>query len=102
MTPEERARFLPVMKALLKVMETNRPAPGDINTLLVLTRDLSKYVPKGDSSQFGAFANLGGFGNMEGLENMGLPETGDVIKSIRGKPHIKTSFGEFEILIYKN
>ena len=35
------------MKALVKVMETNTPAPKDVNTLLVLTRDLTKNLPKG-------------------------------------------------------
>ena len=35
------------MKALVKVMETNTPAPEDVNTLLVLTRDLTKNLPKG-------------------------------------------------------
>merc|ERR1712193_319025 len=30
MSAQERQRFLPVMKALLKVMETNQPAPGDV------------------------------------------------------------------------
>merc|ERR1712241_428912 len=31
MSAQERQRFLPVMKALLKVMETNKPAPADVN-----------------------------------------------------------------------
>merc|ERR1712242_374338 len=39
-TPDQRATYLPVMKALLKVMETNRPAVQDINNLMVLTREL--------------------------------------------------------------
>ena len=38
LTPELRSTLLPVMKALLKVMETDRPAPEDINSLLLLTR----------------------------------------------------------------
>ena len=46
MTPQQRAQYLPVMKALLKVMETKYPAAQDINTLMVLTRDLSAQVPK--------------------------------------------------------
>ena len=96
MSPEERARFLPVMRALLRVMETNNPSPSDINTLLVLTRDLTKYVPDGDTSQFGALAGqFGGFLNLEGIESMGIPETGDVVKTIDGQPHIITTFGEF-------
>ena len=47
LSSEERNKFLPVMKALVKVMETNTPAPKDVNTLLVLTRDLTKNLPKG-------------------------------------------------------
>jgi len=98
MTKEERARFLPVMKALLKVMQTNRPAPADVNTLLVLSRDLSKYVPKGDASKFSALASqFGDFGSLDSLEDMGIPKTGDVIKTINGKPHIKTTFGLFPL-----
>ena len=92
MTPEERNRFLPVMRALLKVMETSTPAPEDINTLLVLSRDLTKYIPDG-SAQFGAFANL------DGIESMGLPETGDVIKYVNGEPHIETQFGELKFFL---
>ena len=87
MTAEERGWFLPVMKALLKVMETSTPAPEDVNTLLVLSRDLSKYIPEA-SSQFTSFVNV------NGIENMGLLETGDVIIDVDGEPHIQTQFGE--------
>merc|ERR1712193_283000 len=90
MSAQERQRFLPVMKALLKVMETNQPAPADVNDLLVKTRNLQKYVPEG-SVDFGAFANL------EGIESMGIPETGDVIRTIGGQPHIMTTFGAFPL-----
>ena len=41
LTPELRSTLLPVMKALLKVMETDRPDPEDINSLLLLTRGQS-------------------------------------------------------------
>merc|ERR1712217_630492 len=54
MSAQERARFLPVMKALLRVMETKNAAPSDVNNLLILTRDLQKYAPA-DSANFGAF-----------------------------------------------
>merc|ERR1712193_237561 len=90
MSAQERQRFLPVMKALLKVMETNQPAPADVNDLLVKTRNLQKYVPEG-SVDFGSFANL------EGIESMGIPETGDVIRTIGGQPHIMTTFGAFPL-----
>merc|ERR1712156_988669 len=57
MSAQERARFLPVMKALLKVMKTKNAAPSDVNNLLILTRDLQKYAPA-DSANFGGFANF--------------------------------------------
>ena len=68
MTRRERAQFLPVMTALLRVMETDRPSPEDINTLLVLSRDLSKNIPEGQSNIFGQFGDIfGGFGGGFGL-----------------------------------
>jgi len=90
MSAQERARFLPVMKALLKVMETKNAAPSDVNNLLILTRDLQKYAPA-DS------ANFGGFANFEGIEGMGIPQEGDVIQNIDGQPHIMTNFGAFPL-----
>merc|ERR1712079_978576 len=54
------------------------------------TRNLQKYVPEG-SVDFGSFANL------EGIESMGIPETGDVIRTIGGQPHIMTTFGTFPL-----
>ena len=81
------------MKALLKVMETNRPAAEDINDLLILTRDLIRQVPDGQSlPSIGFGAGFGGFG-LEGVKDMGLPETGDVIININNQPHIITRFG---------
>jgi len=90
---EEMTRYLPVMKALLKVMKTNKAAPEDVNTLLVLSRDLQKYAPKGNN-QFGGIGILDSFGGMEG---MGLPETGDLIINVNGEPHIRTEFGTFPL-----
>merc|ERR1712039_249676 len=84
---QERTQLLPVMKALLRVMETNKPAPSDINNLLILTRDLENSV----SNEFAGFANL------EIIENVGVPKIGDVIKTIRGEPHIMTKFGAFPL-----
>ena len=92
-TSEQRAIYLPVMKALLKVMSTKRPAAQDINNLLIVTRELNKKVPKGQNL-------LGNFGSgdlnfgVDDLESMGLPETGDLIITVKGTPHIKTTFGE--------
>ena len=86
---EQRNQFLPVMKALYKVMETSRPAPEDVNTLLVLTRDLTKDLPGGGSG----LPVIAGFN----IDNMGLLPEGDVIVDIEGVPYINTQFGEFHL-----
>ena len=75
------------MKALYKVMETSTPAPEDVNTLLVLTRDLTKDLPGGGSG----LPVIAGFN----IDNMGLLPEGDVIVDIEGVPYINTQFGEF-------
>merc|ERR1712241_18990 len=93
MSRQERAQYLPVMQALLNVMETNRPSPQDINTLTVLTRDLARQSNGASSDLFGQF---GGFG-LSGLESMGLPESGDIIVPVNGIPHIKTQWGAFPL-----
>ena len=95
-TPEQRATYLPVLKALLKVMESSRTSTQDINTLMVLTRDLNKKVPK-DQDLLGNFGNFGSFGNfgINNLESMGIPATGDVIVNVDGIPHIRTEFGKY-------
>ena len=93
MSDEERAQYLPIMKALLKVMETSTPSPQDVNNLLKLSRDLAKNTPKGQFQiPFGGF----GFGGLsiDDIESMGLPETGDVIKTVDGVANINTKFGE--------
>ena len=86
MNRQQRSQFLTVMRALEKVMETSIPAPEDVNTLLVLTRDLSKNIPEGTNfvPSFNGF-NVG---------EMGLPEDGDVIVNVDGVPHIVTQFGK--------
>ena len=91
-TPDQRATYLPVMKALLKVMESNRPSIQDINTLMVLTRELNKKVPKGQN----LLGNFGNFG-IDNLESMGLPAYGDIITSVNGVPHIRTEFGNYHL-----
>jgi len=91
-TADQRATYLPVMRALLKVMNTDRPAPSDINTLMVATRELNKKVPKGQN----LLGNFGDFG-IGDLESMGLPETGDIVVDIDGIPHIRTQWGTFPL-----
>ena len=81
MTPQQRAQYLPVMKALLKVMETKYPAAQDINTLMILTRDLSKQVPKvGTDQTFGSaelFSLLNtGFFKMDSFNFLGTKSFG--------------------------
>ena len=87
------------MKALLKVMQTNKPSSEDLNTLMVLTRELNKKVPKGQNL-LGNF-NFGDFGGFGDLESMGLPETGDIVMDIDGIAHVRTSFGKFFIFVLK-
>ena len=88
------------MKALLKVMQTNKPSSEDLNTLMVLTRELNKKVPKGQNL-LGNF-NFDAFGGFGDLESMGLPETGDIVIDIDGIAHVRTSFGNFFIFDLKS
>ena len=37
------------MEALLKTMETDVPSARDMNTLMILVRDLLKTVPEGET-----------------------------------------------------
>ena len=86
------------MKALLKVMESSRTSPSDINTLMIATRELNKKVPK-DQNLLGDFRDFGKFGNfgIDNLETMGIPATGDVIVDVDGVPHIRTEFGNYRV-----
>jgi len=93
LSSEERNKFLPVMKALVKVMETNTPAPEDVNTLLVLTRDLTKNLPKDLPLGSRSLPSFNGFN----INEMGLMEDGDVIVDVEGVPHILTQFGAFPL-----
>merc|ERR1711935_650239 len=93
--PEQRATYLPVMKALLKVMQTSQPSTQDLNTLMILTRELNKKVPKGETNLLGNLGNLLGNFGFGDLESMGLPESGDIVMDIDGIAHVRTSFGVF-------
>ena len=92
--PEQRATYLPVMKALLKVMQTSQPSSQDLNTLMGLTRELNKKVPKGETNLLGNLGNLLGNFGFGDLESMGLPESGDIVMDIDAVPHVRTSFGK--------
>ena len=81
----------------MKVMETSTPAPEDVNTLLVLTRELTKNIPEDTNnvdipSSFNGFDIPEGLGDIEGLGL--LPEDGDVIVQHNDIPHIVTQFGK--------
>merc|ERR1712170_344055 len=84
----KRSQYLPVMKALLKVMESKRFSPNDVNTLMILTRDLLKQLPN-DQFNFGPNSWLGK------VIDMGLPESGDIVVNINRIPHITTQWGTF-------
>ena len=88
MTRQSRNQYLPVMRALLKVMETSTPAPEDVNTLLVLTRELTNSIPDDTKNVIPSF-------NGFDIEGLGLlAEDGDVIVQHNDIPHIVTQFGE--------
>ena len=89
MTYEERNTYLPVMKSLVKVMETRYPAPEDVNTLLVLSRDLAKGLLKVKGGELPIPAS---FGDVN-IADMLLYE-GDAIVNVDGLPHILTKYGE--------
>ena len=56
---------------------------------MILTRELTEQIPKNEN----LLTSIGGFG-LDGLETIGLPESGDIVIDVGGVPHIKTEFGE--------
>ena len=62
---------------------------------MILTRDLTNQIPKDQN----ILTSIGGFG-LDGLENIGLPESGDIAINVEGVPHIKTKFGELNVSYY--
>jgi len=101
---EEKDIYLPVMKALLKVMESNTTAPEDVNNLLVLTRDLTKDLPEEATNLISSFDGLED-SFKDGLEGIVipdigdgvLPEDGDIIVQFKDSPYIVTQFGAFPL-----
>ena len=83
------------MKALEKVMETSTPKPEDVNTLLVLSRDLAKEAPEGNQT-FPAFAGI-----EVGVADLGLADEGPAIVNLDGIPHIVTQFGKLNLPKYQ-
>ena len=80
------------MKVLLKVMETEKLSPNDVNTLMILTRDLLKNTPD-DQFNFGSNSFLGK------VKDLGLPESGDIIVDVNRIPHIRTQWGKLRFKI---
>ena len=62
---------------------------------MILTRDLTNQIPKDQN----ILTSIGGFG-LDGLETIGLPESGDIVINVEGVPHIKTEFGELNVSYY--
>ena len=83
------------MEVLIKVLNTSTPAPEDINTLLLYTRNLTRDADI-QKDEFGnAIPGFGGFNDLGiSLEGGGLLEDGDVIVNVEGVPHINTQFGK--------
>ena len=72
------------------------PTTTDVNTLMILTRELTSQIPKSEN----LLTSIGGFGlDFVGLETIGLPESGDIVIDVGGVPHIKTEFGELNIFL---
>ena len=98
LTPAQRAVLLPVMESLLRVMETDRPYFGDVNTLMIQVRDLLRQVPEGrmpDLRQIGFYTSSTPSGmNLGTLKNIALPQTGDIAITENGMDKIVTGFGE--------
>ena len=95
-----RPQLLPVMKALLKVMETNKPEPKDVNKLLVLTRELMDLIPDGGDFALPSLKQYGfdvdsieGFG-LDGIKKIGLSNTGDIIVMKSNRPYVVTQWGK--------
>ena len=105
LTPAQRAVLLPVMESLLRVMETDRPYVGDVNTLMIQVRDLLRQVPEGrmpDLRQYGFDVDSIPFGmDLETLKNVALPETGDIAITENGQDKIVTGFGEYIIILQR-
>ena len=101
LTPAQRDILLPVMEALLKTMETDEPSAKDMNTLMILVRNLLKTVPEGetpDLKQYGFDADNIPFGmDLDTLKNVALPKTGDIVVNEDGQDKVVTGFGTYQL-----
>ena len=89
------------MEALLKTMETDEPSAEDMNTLMILVRNLLKTVPEGETpnlKQYGFDTDNIPFGmDLDTLKNVALPETGDIVVSENGQDMVVTGFGMYQL-----
>merc|ERR1712156_1106363 len=103
MTIDKRNQFLPVMMALLKVMESSRPTSRDVNKLLMYSRDLLKKI-RGDKSNLSFIQFISNFYNFNNgklnviIEFFDLLMDGDVIVDVDGTPYVLTQIGNILLL----
>merc|ERR1711962_1019087 len=106
LTPAQRNILLPVMEALLKTLETDVPSARDMNTLMILVRDLLKLVPEGETPnprEYGFDADSIPFGmDLDTLKNVALPATGDIVVTVNSQDKIVTGFGSFPLKSFMN
>ena len=82
-------------------METDKPSAKDMNTLMILVRNLLKTVPEGETpnlKQYGFDADNIPFGmDLDTLKNVALPETGDIVVNEDGQDKVVTGFGTYQL-----
>ena len=82
-------------------METDEPSAKDMNTLMILVRNLLKTVPEGETpnlKQYGFDTDNIPFGmDLDTLKNVALPETGDIVVSENGQDMVVTGFGMYQL-----
>ena len=82
-------------------METDEPSAKDMNTLMILVRNLLKTVPEGetpDLKQYGFDTDNIPFGmDLDTLKNVALPKTGDIVVNEDGQDKVVTGFGTYQL-----
>ena len=82
-------------------METDEPSAKDMNTLMILVRNLLKTVPEGetpDLKQYGFDTDNIPFGmDLDTLKNVALPKTGDIVVNEDGQDKVVTGFGKYQL-----
>ena len=105
LTFAQRNSLLLVMEALIRVMETERPSAQEVNTLMILTRNLLREVPEQDLAsslrQFGFDTDSIPFGfDLDTIKDVALPQSGDIIINENGQDKIVTGFGKLLFFNY--